>query len=83
MPVESFAETTVQNELTFNRISYSVNIEGEQDPKRILNAVSGRFSNGLNAIMGPSGGGKTSLLDILSHRINLTGWEELLNESSD
>ena len=34
----------------------------------ILRDVSGVFEPGLNAIMGPTGGGKTSLLDLLAGR---------------
>ena len=36
--------------------------------KKILRDVSGVFEPGLNAILGPSGGGKTSLLDLLAKR---------------
>ncbi|CAF3193044.1 unnamed protein product [Rotaria socialis] len=38
------------------------------EQKQILFDVSGRFMNGMNAILGPSGSGKSSLLDILADR---------------
>ncbi|CAF4071591.1 unnamed protein product [Rotaria magnacalcarata] len=39
-----------------------------QEYKQILFNISGRFSNGMNAILGPTGCGKSSLLDILADR---------------
>ena len=39
-----------------------------KEEKKILRDVSGVFEPGLNAILGPSGGGKTSLLDLLAKR---------------
>ncbi|CAF3365295.1 unnamed protein product [Rotaria socialis] len=39
-----------------------------QEYKQILFNISGIFSNGMNAILGPTGCGKSSLLDILADR---------------
>ncbi|XP_067876390.1 broad substrate specificity ATP-binding cassette transporter ABCG2-like [Heterodontus francisci] len=58
--------------LTFNNIRYVVNLkrvvcmQGEQ--KEILCNVSGLMRPGMNAILGPTGSGKTSLLDVLANR---------------
>ena len=65
------------NELSFRDLSYTVWVKKEKEHKKILDKVCGHFVQGVNAIMGPSGGGKTSLLDILSERINLTGKNHL------
>jgi len=48
--------------------------------KTILDGVSGIAEPGeLHAIMGPSGGGKTSLLNTLSRRLKITEGKILLN----
>ena len=48
--------------------------------KAILDGVSGIAEPGeLHAIMGPSGGGKTSLLNTLSRRLKITEGKILLN----
>ena len=39
-------------------------------PKPVLQSVSGIFRTGLNAILGPTGSGKTSLMDLLAARIS-------------
>ncbi|CAF0761120.1 unnamed protein product [Rotaria sp. Silwood1] len=41
--------------------------------KQILFNLSGSFSSGMNAILGPSGSGKSSLLDILADRKDKNG----------
>ncbi|CAF2508741.1 unnamed protein product [Rotaria sp. Silwood2] len=41
--------------------------------KQILFNISGSFSTGMNAILGPSGSGKSSLLDILADRKDKNG----------
>ncbi|KAB7501613.1 hypothetical protein Anas_08004 [Armadillidium nasatum] len=47
----------------FSELTYSIS-KGEEN---ILNGVSGRFSSGqLSAILGPSGAGKTTLMNILA-----------------
>lgn len=38
----------------------------------ILSNISGHFKNGLNAILGVSGAGKTSLLNVIAKRIHST-----------
>lgn len=42
-------------------------------PKEILNDMNGVFKQGMNAILGPTGGGKSSLLDVLAGRKEPTG----------
>ncbi|XP_067409086.1 broad substrate specificity ATP-binding cassette transporter ABCG2-like [Emydura macquarii macquarii] len=61
--------------LAFQNLSYSVpstrsffSKEGEE--KEILKDVSGIMKPGMNAILGPTGSGKTSLLDVLA------GWKD-------
>ncbi|XP_058818863.1 ATP-binding cassette sub-family G member 1-like [Topomyia yanbarensis] len=51
--------------LSFRNLSYSVNQRGNQ--KQILKNISGTFGSGrLTAVIGPSGGGKSSLMNALS-----------------
>ncbi|XP_042563190.1 broad substrate specificity ATP-binding cassette transporter ABCG2-like, partial [Clupea harengus] len=59
--------------LTFQNIRYTVQerrnlctCSGEE--KEILKNVSGLMKTGMNAIMGPTGSGKTSLLDVIAGR---------------
>eukprot|EP00835_Amoeboradix_gromovi_P004966 NODE_426_length_8844_cov_0.449857.p1 type:complete len:437 gc:universal NODE_426_length_8844_cov_0.449857:1398-2708(+) len=55
--------------LTWHDIKYSVNIK--KDTKQILNGISGEVKPGqVVAIMGSSGAGKSSLLNILAGRFN-------------
>ena len=57
-------------------LSYDINFCCSGKPKEILRGVSGHFRPGkLTAILGPSGAGKTSLLNILAGQItsNLQG----------
>ncbi|XP_072050826.1 broad substrate specificity ATP-binding cassette transporter ABCG2-like [Amphiura filiformis] len=62
--------------LSFHDIQYSVQVKqgkcGKVD-KVILKDISGVFKPGMNAIMGPTGGGKTSLLDVLAARKDPNG----------
>lgn len=52
-------------DIWFEDITYDVKLKGEK--KQIIKGVSGKFLSGeLTAIMGPSGAGKTSLLNILT-----------------
>ena len=82
MPV--MKHTSPSETLSFHNINYIVDTPRESDQtsfscgylsycsskesKQILFNVSGRFTTGLNAILGPTGCGKTSLLDILADR---------------
>ncbi|XP_038060930.1 broad substrate specificity ATP-binding cassette transporter ABCG2-like isoform X2 [Patiria miniata] len=56
--------------VSFHNISYTVKTkeDGKKINKVILNDVSGVFGPGMNAILGPTGSGKTSLLDVLAAR---------------
>ncbi|XP_067828425.1 broad substrate specificity ATP-binding cassette transporter ABCG2c [Heptranchias perlo] len=58
--------------LTFNNIRYVVNVKrvfcAKGEEKEILCGVSGKMKPGMNAILGPTGSGKTSLLDVIASR---------------
>ncbi|XP_071808121.1 broad substrate specificity ATP-binding cassette transporter ABCG2-like isoform X2 [Asterias amurensis] len=56
--------------LSFHNINYVVKtkVDGKKIDKVILNEVTGIFGPGMNAILGPTGSGKTSLLDVLAAR---------------
>ncbi|KAF5400636.1 hypothetical protein PHET_05410 [Paragonimus heterotremus] len=58
--------------LSFHHISYEVKLKkmpwSRAVTKTVLNDVSGILRPGLNAIMGPTGSGKSSLLDVLAGR---------------
>ncbi|EAR86586.2 lipid transporter family ABC domain protein (macronuclear) [Tetrahymena thermophila SB210] len=58
-------------DITFKNLNYNLLInKKEQQNKLILNNVSGLMKSGeITAILGPSGGGKTSLLNILAAKI--------------
>ena len=59
--------------LAFRDLSYSVTLPKGQGEKQILSNVSGMFRPGrVAAIMGPSGAGKTSLLDLLAGRVSVS-----------
>lgn len=47
----------------------------KKKPRQILHGVSGIFKPGMNAILGPTGSGKSSLLDILADRKDRQGLE--------
>jgi len=67
----------------FQSISYNLNIQGlygicpipflKQERKQILDDLTGIFKPGMNAILGPTGSGKSSLLDILADRKDRKG----------
>ncbi|XP_045200785.2 broad substrate specificity ATP-binding cassette transporter ABCG2-like [Mercenaria mercenaria] len=64
--------------LTIHDIRYTVYVRtkgfcGKAEKKEILKGVNGIFRPGMNAIMGPTGSGKSSLLDVLAGRKNPNG----------
>lgn len=76
--------------LTFEDISYSVTVSplkaaatrSQPGHVPILKGISGYVTSGeLMAVMGPSGAGKTSLLDILAHRIKKYEGQVAINGS--
>uniref|UniRef100_A0A8C0WRW5 ATP-binding cassette sub-family G member 2-like protein n=1 Tax=Castor canadensis TaxID=51338 RepID=A0A8C0WRW5_CASCN len=60
--------------LSFHNISYQVKVKSgflcgrKTVQKEILSNINGIMKPGLNAILGPTGGGKSSLLDVLAAR---------------
>ncbi|XP_013397450.1 ATP-binding cassette sub-family G member 2 [Lingula anatina] len=80
MPEEGLA---VQGSVvSFHRIGYTVQVSkgccGGSADKHILKDVSGIFKPGMNAILGPTGSGKSSLLDVLAGRKEKKGLSGLL-----
>ena len=78
-------ETTANGPVSidFKNLTYSVpGKRKKQDPPiQILNCLSGNIKAGkLTACMGPSGAGKTSLLNILAHRVGKTSGEVYLDK---
>ncbi|XP_072165159.1 broad substrate specificity ATP-binding cassette transporter ABCG2-like [Diadema setosum] len=67
--------STTGSIVSFHNIIYCVNLKQDKQKtaKNILNNISGVFKPGMNAILGPTGSGKTSLLDILAARKDPTG----------
>ncbi|XP_077876866.1 broad substrate specificity ATP-binding cassette transporter ABCG2-like [Ictidomys tridecemlineatus] len=65
--------------LSFHNICYHVKekrgflFNGKTTEKKQISSINGIMKPGLNAIMGPSGGGKTLLLDILAVRKDPSG----------
>ncbi|CAF3080566.1 unnamed protein product [Rotaria sp. Silwood2] len=80
--------------LSFHNINYIIGAKAESSKrcsknltlpffkaselKQVLFDVSGKFMNGMNAILGPSGCGKSSLLDILADRKDPKGMSGLI-----
>ncbi|KAL4512260.1 hypothetical protein ABPG72_005262 [Tetrahymena utriculariae] len=65
-------EIDIQNiDITFKNLNYNLIInKKEQKNRLILNDISGLMKSGeITAILGPSGGGKTSLLNILAAKV--------------
>ena len=61
------------NQLSFRDLCYSVPQSRRvcfSRSKPVLQSVSGIYRSGLNAILGPTGSGKTSLMDLLAGRIS-------------
>ncbi|KAL4474930.1 hypothetical protein ABPG74_001626 [Tetrahymena malaccensis] len=68
-PSNSFEKKSHTIDISFKNISYSV-IQKQGKSKNILKNLTGVMKSGeVTAILGPSGGGKTSLLNILSGKI--------------
>jgi ATP-binding cassette subfamily G (WHITE) protein 2 len=80
-PVTPFEDRTPVT-LSWRDLVYEVPLKKEKTTKRILHGVSGHVSSGqMIALLGPSGAGKTTMLDILARRAkggNVTG-ELLMN----
>ncbi|CAD5118404.1 DgyrCDS7107 [Dimorphilus gyrociliatus] len=71
-----------ENVITCSNLNYRVNVRGscfslfsKPYEKLVLKSVNALFKNGTTAIMGPTGGGKSSLLDILADRKSTSGIE--------
>ncbi|XP_071951994.1 broad substrate specificity ATP-binding cassette transporter ABCG2-like [Antedon mediterranea] len=62
--------TNIHSVVSFHNICYRVldKAAGKDVYKNILTNISGVFAPGMNGIMGPTGSGKTSLLDVLAAR---------------
>ncbi|NP_001028091.1 broad substrate specificity ATP-binding cassette transporter ABCG2 [Macaca mulatta] len=73
---KAFTEGAV---LSFHNICYRVKVKSGFLPgrkpveKEILSNINGIMKPGLNAILGPTGGGKSSLLDVLAARKDPSG----------
>lgn len=69
--VKTYPEGSV---LSFHNITYQVRVKSgclfcqKTVEKEILSNINGIMKPGLNAILGPTGGGKSSLLDVLAAR---------------
>ncbi|ELU05735.1 hypothetical protein CAPTEDRAFT_115120 [Capitella teleta] len=64
--------------ITFHDVCYTVEVSSgifsrQTTQKEIIRNVSGIFKPGMNAILGPTGSGKSSLLDMLAGRKNPKG----------
>ncbi|CAF1027601.1 unnamed protein product [Didymodactylos carnosus] len=76
LPVnDNNSKTTSDNDstiVTFHNINYSIRKQKfcnlKKTNKQILSDITGIFKPGMNAILGPTGSGKSSLLDILADR---------------
>ncbi|CAO2605131.1 Broad substrate specificity ATP-binding cassette transporter ABCG2 [Lemmus lemmus] len=69
----SDATTLTGDVLSFHNITYRVKMKSgflgrKKTEKEILSDINGIMKPGLNAILGPTGGGKSSLLDVLAAR---------------
>ncbi|XP_019858513.1 PREDICTED: ATP-binding cassette sub-family G member 2-like [Amphimedon queenslandica] len=68
-PTGADGEKQAAVSLSFHDVSYAVTSGVfKKTTKVILNNLTGVMRPGLNAIMGPTGSGKTSLLDVLADR---------------
>jgi ATP-binding cassette subfamily G (WHITE) protein 2 len=77
------AKTTVDGDrhngsiISFKSINYTLELKKccKKTNKQILFDLTGVFKSGMNAILGPTGSGKSSLLDILANRKDHHGLE--------
>ncbi|CAE7029711.1 ABCG11 [Symbiodinium natans] len=72
-------ETAVKISSTFSWSNVSMTVKkGQKQEKQILSNINGSLSSGkVCALMGPSGAGKTSLLNVLAARIRSRGTTEV------
>ena len=63
--------------ITVSDLEYTVEVDGEQ--KTILDNISVHFPQGINAIMGATGAGKSSLIDAIAARVNPQSGKILAN----
>ena len=63
--------------ITVSDLQYTVEVDGEQ--KTILDNISVHFPQGINAIMGATGAGKSSLIDAIAARVNPQSGQILAN----
>ncbi|CAH7145414.1 broad substrate specificity ATP-binding cassette transporter ABCG2 [Phodopus roborovskii] len=73
MNSSDMTKTLTGDVLSFHHISYRVKVKSgflsrKTVMKEILSDINGIMKPGLNAILGPTGGGKSSLLDVLAAR---------------
>ncbi|XP_064405232.1 broad substrate specificity ATP-binding cassette transporter ABCG2-like [Halichondria panicea] len=82
-PEQSCPEISSEHAMTFQNVSYSVRgfNKCHWTTKTILTNVSGVMVPGINAIMGPTGGGKTTLLDVLAKRKGTSGLSQTITGS--
>jgi len=80
MELEPSDSEKIPISLTYHNLNYKVNLPNEKfftcakgPEKQILHNVSGHFDIGIHAIMGPTGCGKTTILDSLCGRKDPTG----------
>lgn len=75
MIVESYDGNSPSVDLEFQDLVYQVG------NKRILNGVTGKIEAGkLTAIMGPSGSGKSSLINVFLGKVEKTSGRILMNQ---
>ena len=72
------SEKTTPLSITYHNLNYQVEIPNSgfckgTSPKHVLHNLNGHFPHGIHAIMGPTGCGKTTLLDSLCGRKDPVG----------